>query len=99
MDLGGRNHFADRVKAVSFPTLPFRRQLTLGPGPCSLRAGLASQGGWYNLRGKMEEVSQVLDAFIGKIPIIVPPGKLLLDIAARLQGLGEERESYSRHPK
>lgn len=39
----------------------------------------------------MEEVSQVLDAFIGKIPIIVTPGKLLLDIATRFQGLGKQK--------
>lgn len=77
-------------KAVYFLKLLLREQLTLGPGPCGLRAGLAAQGGWNNLRGKMEEVSQVLDAFIGKIPIIVTPGKLLLDIATRLQGLGEK---------
>lgn len=64
-----------------------RQQLTLGPGPCGLRAGLAAQGGGNNLRGKVEEVSQVLDAFIGKIPIIMTPGKLLLDIPTRPQGL------------
>lgn len=40
----------------------------------------------------MEEVSQVLDAFIGKIPIIVTPGKLLLDIATRFQGLGKQKK-------
>lgn len=43
----------------------------------------------------MEEVSQVLDAFIGKIPIIVTPGKLLLDIPTRLQGLEREKHFKS----
>lgn len=64
-----------------------RTELTLGSGPCGLRAGLAAQGSWHNLRGEVEEVSQVLDAFIGKVPVIVAPGKLLLDIPTGLQGL------------
>lgn len=63
------------------------RQLTLGPGPCGLRAGLAAQGGGHDLRGKVKEVSQVLDALIGEVPVKMTPGKLLLDIPTGLQGL------------
>ena len=65
----------------------FVSDLTLGPGPCGLRAGLAAQGGGHNLRGKVEEVSQVLDTLIGKVPVEVTPGELLLDIPTGLQGL------------
>lgn len=61
--------------------------LTLGPGPCSLRAGLAAQGGGHNLRGEVQEVSQVLDTFIGEVPVKMAPRKLLLHIPTRLQGL------------
>lgn len=63
-------------------------ELTLGPGPCGLRAGLAPQGGGHDLRGKVEEVSQVLDTFVGEVPVEMTPGKLLLDIPTGLQGLG-----------
>ena len=35
----------------------------------------------------MEEVSQVLDAVVGQVPVEVAPGELLLDVPARLQGL------------
>lgn len=35
----------------------------------------------------MEVVPQVLDAFIGKVPVVMTPGELFSDIAARLQGL------------
>jgi len=69
--------------------------LTLGPGPCGLRAGLAAQGGGHNLRGKVEEVSQVLDTLVGEVPIEMTPGKLLLDIPTGLQRLKEkQRNSY-----
>lgn len=70
------------------------RRLTLGPGPCGLRAGLATQGSWHNLRGKVEEVSQVLDTLIGEVPVEMTPGKLLLDIPTglqRLQGKAQQR--------
>lgn len=67
--------------------------LTLGPGPCSLRAGLAAQSGGNNLGRKVEEVSQVLDTLIGEVPVKVTPGKLLLDIPTRLQRL-EEKTPY-----
>lgn len=67
-----------------------RNELTLGPGPCGLRAGLAAQGGGHDLGGKVEEVSQVLNTFIGKVPVKVTPGKLLLDIPTGLQGLEEK---------
>lgn len=72
-----------------------RNELTLGPGPCGLRAGLAAQGGGHNLRGKVEEVSQVLDTFIGQVPVEVTPGKLLLDIPTGLQGLQEKHMHYA----
>lgn len=61
--------------------------LTLGPGPCSLRASLAAQSGGHNLRREVEEVSQVLDTLIGQVPVKMTPGKLLLDIPTGLQGL------------
>lgn len=70
-----------------------RNELTLGPGPCGLRAGLAAQGGGHDLGGKVEEVSQVLNTFIGKVPVKVTPGKLLLDIPTGLQGLEEKHRN------
>lgn len=69
------------------------RELTLGPGPCGLRAGLAAQGGGHDLRGKVKEVSQVLDTLVGEVPVKVTPGKLLLDIPTGLQGL-EGKQTY-----
>lgn len=68
------------------------RKLTLGPGPCGLRAGLATEGGGHDLWGEVEEVSQVLDALVGEIPVEVAPGKLLLDVPTRLQGLQKQEE-------
>lgn len=73
----------------------YKRQFTLGPGPCGLRAGLAAQGGRHNLRGKVEEVSQVLDTLIGQVPVKMAPGKLLLDIPTGLQGLEKEGKKYT----
>lgn len=67
-------------------------QLTLGSGPCGLRAGLATEGGGHDLWGEVEEVSQVLDALVGEVPVEVAPGKLLLDVPARLQGLQNRKE-------
>lgn len=67
-------------------------KLTLGPGPCGLRAGLATQGGGHDLWGEVEEVSQVLDALVGEVPVEVAPGKLLLDVPARLQGLQNRKK-------
>lgn len=67
--------------------MTYNQELTLGPGPCGLRTGLAAQGGGHNLRGKVEEVSQVLDTLIGQVPIKMTPSKLLLDIPTGLQGL------------
>lgn len=72
-----------------------RNELTLGPGPCGLRAGLAAQGGGHDLRRKVKEVSQVLDTFIGQVPVEVTPGKLLLDIPTGLQGLEEKHMHYA----
>lgn len=68
-------------------TSMYDRCFTLGPGPCGLRAGLAAQGGGHDLRGKVEEVSQVLDALIGEVPVEMAPGKLLLDVPTGLQRL------------
>ena len=34
----------------------------------------------------MEVIPQVLDTLIGEAPVVMSPGELLLDIAARLQG-------------
>lgn len=67
-----------------------KNELTLGPGPCGLRAGLAAQGGGHDLWGKVEEVSQVLDTLVGEVPVEVTPGKLLLDIPTGLQGLEDK---------
>ena len=63
------------------------RGRTLGPGPRGVGASLATQGCGYDLRGEVEEVSQVLDALVGQVPVEVAPGELLLDVPARLQGL------------
>lgn len=70
-------------------------ELTLGPGPCGLRASLATQGGGHDLRGKVEEVSQVLDTFVGEVPVEMTPGELLLDIPTGLQGLGKSTNKKS----
>lgn len=69
-----------------------KNELTLGPGPCGLRAGLATQGGGHDLWWEVEEVSQVLDALVGEVPVEVAPGKLLLDIPTRLQGLQNRKK-------
>ena len=60
---------------------------TLGSGSGSLWPSLATEGGRDDLRRKMEEVSQVLDPFIGEVPVKMAPGKLLFDIPTRLQRL------------
>ena len=70
------------------------REPTLGPGPCGLRANLATQGGRHNLRGEVEEVPQVLDAIIGEVPIEMAPCKLLLYVPTRLQGLQRQTCIY-----
>ncbi len=61
--------------------------LTLGTGSGGLGAGLAAEGGGYDLRGQVEEVPQVLDALIGQVPVEMAPSKLLFDVAAWLQRL------------
>lgn len=73
-------------------------ELTLGPGPCGLRAGLAAQGCGHNLWGEVEEVSQVLDAFVGEVPVKMTPGKLLLDIPTGPQRLEEENKCHTVVP-
>lgn len=70
--------------------------LTLGPGPCGLRTGLATQCGGHDLRGKVEEVPQVLDTFVGEVPVKMTPGKLLLDVPTGLQGLKEKQLQCER---
>lgn len=43
----------------------------------------------------MQEVSQVLDTLVGEVPVEVAPGKLLLDVPARLQGLQNKEEELA----
>ena len=64
-----------------------QRGRTLGPGPRGVWASLATQSCGHDLWGEVEEVSQVLDALVGEVPVEVAPGELLLDVSARLQGL------------
>ena len=45
----------------------------------------ALQGGGDDFGGEVEVVPEVLDALVGEVPVVVPPGELLLHIAARLQ--------------
>ena len=61
--------------------------LTLGAWPGWLITSLALQGGRHNLWWQMEEVTQVLDALIGEVPVVVAPGELLVDVATRLERL------------
>lgn len=35
----------------------------------------------------MQVAAQLLDTLVGEVPVVVPPGELLLDEAARVQGL------------
>ena len=51
-----------------------------------LPGSLSLQGGGDNLWGQVEIVTQVLDTLVGQAPVVMPPGKLLLHVAARLQG-------------
>lgn len=87
--------FLKQAKSSNIENQQRKGRRTLRPGPCGLRAGLAAQGGGHNLRGKVEEVSQVLDTFIGEVPIKMTPGKLLLDIPTRLQRLKEKHTTSS----
>ena len=58
-----------------------------GTGPRSgLPGSLSLQGGGDDLWGQVEIVTQVLDPLVGEAPVVMPPGKLLLHVAARLQG-------------
>lgn len=52
------------------------------------RAGLLLlQCGRYDLSRQVEVVSEVLDALIGEAPVIMPPGKVLLNKSSGLEGL------------
>lgn len=59
-------------------------------GTSLARAGLGTSGALqsrrHDLRGKMEEVAEVLDTLVGQVPVVVSPGKLLGD-----HSLGFER--------
>jgi hypothetical protein len=44
------------------------------------------------LRREVEVVPQILDSLVGKIPVIVTPGKLLSDVSPRFQGLNREQD-------
>ena len=41
------------------------------------------QGGWDNLSWQVQVVSQVLDTFVGQVPVVMLPSKSLGDIASR----------------
>ena len=47
--------------------------------------GLPFECGGDNLWGQMKVVAKVSDAFVGQIPIVVPPCKLFLYITTRLE--------------
>ena len=56
-----------------------------GSGP-GLPGSLSLEGGGHDLWGQVEIVTEVLDTLVGQAPVVVSPGKLLLHVAARLQG-------------
>lgn len=45
------------------------------------------EGGGDNLRGQVQVLAQVVDAFIGQVPVVVAPAELLLHVALRLERL------------
>merc|ERR1719422_1983858 len=53
----------------------------------SLGTLLTLEGGWHDLWGEMEEVTEVLDSLVAEVPVVVAPGELLVNKTARLQGL------------
>lgn len=57
------------------------RHHTFGPWPASLRTA-AAQGGGHYLRGQVEVITEILDTLIGKVPVEMSPGKLLLHVAS-----------------
>lgn len=57
------------------------------PGAGRFSASLSLQSRRHNLAWQVQVRTQVLDAVIGEVPVEVPPGKLLLDVAARLERL------------
>merc|ERR1719354_745243 len=59
-----------------------------GPGP-GLVSGLLLplEGGWHNLRGEVEVITEVLDTLVGQGVVVVPPGELLLQVSLRDKGL------------
>merc|ERR1719507_406525 len=74
---------------VGFPVGLLANATSSGGGTgagSGLPGGLSLQGGGDNLWGQVEIVTQVLDSLVGQAPVVMPPGKLLLHVAARLQG-------------
>jgi len=55
------------------------------------RTGLGTSGALqrrrHDLGGKMEEVAQVLDTFVGQVPVVMSPGKLFSDHSLRFERL------------
>lgn len=51
----------------------------------------------YYLWGQVEIIPQILDTFIGKVPVIVAPGKLLSHVASGLKGLHETESLAKNH--
>ena len=45
------------------------------------------EGGGNNLWGQVKVVAEVLDSLVCEVPVVMPPGKLFLDITARLERL------------
>merc|ERR1711973_146093 len=40
----------------------------------------------YNLRRKVQKITKILNPFVGQIPVVVPPSKILTNISSRFQG-------------
>jgi len=65
---------------------------TSASGSGGLCSRLTLQCGWDDLWRQMKEIAEILNALIGKIPVIVAPSILLLHISTRHKGL--QRSSY-----
>lgn len=49
---------------------------------------IVAQGGRHGLRRLLEGMAEILDALLGKVPVEMFPGKLLLSVALRLERPG-----------
>ena len=83
--VGTRGHGASSVDvSVGFPSHESCRPLSLqtfGPWPASLRTA-AAQGGGHDLRGQVGAITEILDAFVGEVPVEMSSGKLFLHVAS-----------------